>query len=233
MTTQLAEPRPASTRPPEPRRGVWRTAGRDLAYTVPAFLLGVLGFVALLPLVVLGVSTLVIVVGAFVLGFALLLATGLARENRALARFVGADLPEPRYRSTREDGSRRLLTVAADPQAWKEAVHALVVAFPLRLTIFVLGVTWVATGLGGVTYLFWGVFLPDRDGGPLVWLRDRGVDLDLAGSPHLTESALHFVTGVVLLLLAPLVLRLCVLVDTFVARVFLTDRAGSDTRWSR
>src|SRR5690606_33753133 len=147
-----------------------------------------------------------------------------ARENRELARRWGADVPEPAYRQPRADGVRRLITTAADPQAWKEALHGILVAFPLRLVTFVLSVTWVTAGLGGITYFVWGVFLPDSDGGGLGWLLTRAADLELDASWYVIESVTNFVAGVLLLLLAPLVVRLCCVVDTAVVRVFLTDR---------
>lgn len=227
MTSQLASP-PSFTQAVRPQRGTprtsWRSLGADFAYLVPGFFLTLVSFLVLVPLFALGLGTLVIWVGAPILAFMLLAASGFARENRELLRRWGSDVAEPTYRHAVHMGPRRLLTTIADPQAWKEALHGTLVAFPLRTTTFVLSVTWVVAGLGGVTYFLWSVLLPDGGEGLgqlLLNLADREVGVGW----YVVESVTNFVLGALLLLLAPLVVRTCCRVDAAVARVFLTDAA--------
>jgi hypothetical protein len=197
--------------------------GGDFAYLVPGFFLTLFSFLVLVPLFALGLGTLVIWVGAPILAFMLLAASGFARENRELLRRWGEDVAEPDYRRAPDGGRRRLLTMIGDLQAWKEALHGSLVAFPLRITTFVASITWVAAGLGGITYFLWAVFLPEGGQG-LGQLLLRLADREVGVSWYVVESVTCFALGAVLLVLAPLVVRTCCRVDAAVARVFLTDR---------
>lgn len=204
---------------PSPGRTVarmtWRSVGTDLAYLTAGFFLSVVSFVLLLTLFTLGAATAVVWVGLPITGFMLLTATGFARENRELLRRWGAPVEEPTYRR------RRVLTMLRDPKAWLETVHGMLVAFPLRLTTFVVSVTWLAGALGGLTWFLWGHFLPQDDDNGLAWLLGTVLDVDITGSWYLWESLTMGLAGLVLLLTAPLVTRLCVRADVTVARALL------------
>lgn len=201
-------------------RPTWRSLPRDLAYVVSGFFITLIGFVILVPLTVFGIATAVVWIGVPVLGLALLLAGAWARENRALLGRQGTHLPKPAYRSP-ASGLKQIIATISDPQLWKELLHGTLVAFPLRIITFVVSITWVATAAGGVTYFLWAIFLPDERqglGGLLSGL--AGVDTGL--DPYLLEAAVNFVIGVVFLVTAPWVIRLCTVVDGSIARVFLT-----------
>lgn len=188
--------------------------GADLAYLTSGFFLTLFSFVLLLTLLTVGVSTLVLWVGAPILGFMLLTATGFARENRELLRRWGDPVTEPRYRG------RRPLSMLADPTAWLETLHGTLVAFSLRTTTFVVTVSWLASALGGLTWFLWGHFLPQDDYNGLSWLLVQA-GIDLPASEYLVESVLMFAGGGLLLLLAPAVTRVCATVDAGVARALL------------
>lgn len=197
----------------------WRSVGPDLAYLTSGFFLSLFSFVLLLTLFVLGVSTLVLWIGLPILGFALLTASWFARENRELLRRWGDPVAEPAHHWS---ARRRLLSMLLDAQAWRELLHGTLITLPLRIITFVVPVSWLAAGLGAVTWFIWGVFLPrDDDYNGVAWLLVHGAGLDLGGNSYLVEAGAMFVSGVILLLLAPVVTRLCALVDASVARVLI------------
>jgi len=187
----------------------------DLTYLTAGFFLTLFSFILLITLFVLGLGTLVLWIGAPILGLMLLTATGFARENRELLRRWGHPVAEPAYRG------RRPLSMLADPRAWLEALHGTLVAFPLRTTTFVVAVTWLAGALGGLTWFQWGHFIPQSEYNGLAWLLVHVAGIDLSGSRYLIESVLMFATGALFLVTAPVVTRLCATVDATVARALL------------
>lgn len=228
MTTQT-HTRPLAVGTALPRRTVphtsWRSLGHDFGYLVPGFFLTVIGFVVLVALIALGLGTLVLWIGAPILGFMLLTASGIARENRELLRRWGEDVTEPHYRQPGPGVARRLITTIADPQTWREALHGTLVAFPLRITTFVVSITWVGAALGALTWWVWGRFLPADGYEGMTWLYETVTGTELGGDWYVTESLLYLGAGAVLLLLAPIVVRLCCRVDALVARALLGGAA--------
>ncbi|GAB3247380.1 sensor histidine kinase [Arthrobacter pigmenti] len=201
-------------------RPTWRSLPRDLAYVVSGFFITLIGFIMLVPLTVLGIATAVIWIGVPILGFALLLAGALARENRALLARQGLPVADPAYRRARSR-LKQIVGAISDPQLWKDLLHGTMVTFPLRITTFVLSLTWLAAGAGGVTFFLWAGFLPDDGdglGSLLFGLAGIGAGLD----PYLLDAAVNFVIGILCLVTAPWVIRLCTMVDGSIARVFLT-----------
>lgn len=220
----------ASVVPQPALRARWRTplraVGSDLTYLVAGFALSVASFVLLVTLFALGVGTLIIWVGAPILAIMLVTATGFARENRELLRRWGSPVAEPDYRGR---SGRRVLSMLADPQAWVEALHGTFVAFPLRIITFVLSVTWVTTAVGGLTWFAWGHFIPQGEFNGLAWLLVTLTGMEEPTSWYLLEASTSFVVGLVLLVLAPLVTRACVLVDSTIARALIGGRVtGTD-----
>ncbi|MCK0112963.1 sensor domain-containing protein [Ornithinimicrobium sp. F0845] len=219
MTTQTLSrtPGPPAVAPPLRRVPLlsWRSAANDLAYLTAGFFLTLFSFILLTTLFVIGLSTLVLWIGAPILGFMLLTATGFARENRELLRRWGRPVAEPVYRG------RRPLSMLADPKAWLETLHGTLVAFPLRITTFSVAITWLAGALGGLTWFLWGHFIPQSEYDGLTWLLVHVAGIDLSSSRYLVESVLMFAAGLLLLVTAPLVTRLCATIDAGVARALL------------
>lgn len=220
MDTHLLEarhpgPTPAPVRPP---RISFRTVGHDLTYVVTGFALSVASFILLVTLCALGVSTLVIWIGAPVLAVLLVTATGFARENRELLRRWGSPVAEPTYHGRPR---RRLLSMLADPQAWVEVLHGTVVAFPLRTATFAVTVTWLAGAAGGLTWFAWGHFLPEGEYGGLAWLLVSLTGLAEPVNWFLLEAIAMFVAGLVLLCTAPAVVRSCAAVDAVIAKALI------------
>lgn len=200
----------------------WKGTSRCLAHLLTAFVLSVLGFVLLVPLFALGVATAVTWAGVPVLGFTLLLASGFAREGRdLLARTTGGSFPTPRYQQPAA-GPVRLVRMVADPQLWRDMVHAVLVALPLRTAAFVVAVSWLAAGIGGVTSWLWSLFVPGYQG--LASLLLPLVAPQMTFHPYLVDSLVHGLLGAVLLLTTPALVRVLVSIDAVSSRALLVQR---------
>ncbi|MGI5132773.1 sensor histidine kinase [Pseudonocardia sp. CA-107938] len=206
---------------PAPSTSIAGRAGRRLGYqitglflAVPAFALAIAGFAA-------GVGTAVVWVGIPILSAALAVSRWFADlERRSTVLALGRPLPPHHYRVPEGGRVRRMFAWLADPQSWRDLLHA-VVAFPVRIVTFVLAVTWVVGGLGGALAFTWMWSLPvDDDGGGLYWL------LTGVYSPFF-EQVLDTVLGVVMLLTAPFVLALLTSVRAGLATALLTNESAA------
>ena len=196
----------------EPVVTMLQGVGRNLATLVGTFAVAVAAFVACVALFSTGVGLAVVVVGLFVLLAALVVAGWAARMDRALLAYAGVELPPTRYPEL-GPGVRGSLRRLAHPQSWRALLHVLV-DFPVSIFSFSLAVSWIAGGLGGVTYWFWRQWLPaDNSGLPA-----------LLGYPgRFAELAFNSAVGLVLLLTTPWVLRGLVRLHGAVGYALLVD----------
>jgi signal transduction histidine kinase len=140
-----------------------------------------------------GVGTLVIWVGVFVLALTVLAWRGGAwLERRWLRATLGVEIPDP-YRPT-PSGSlwRRARVVASDPATWKDLAY-LVVLLPLGLLWFVVTLTLWTAALGLLTAPLW-YWIPSDGGAIVITNGDRG----LLVIDSLPEALLATVVGAVL-----------------------------------
>jgi signal transduction histidine kinase len=195
--------------------------GRDLGLILPGFFLSTAGFIVLLTLLLVGAATFVIWIGALLVPLALVTATGFARLSRRRVRWWGAEVTEPHYRD-RSVGPLRLL---ADGRRWLDLLFETVVAFPLRLFGFVVTVAWIAAALGGLTYWFWGVFLP-ADGGPsplALWGAAAGLEpatVAMLDSYPVTAGTYGLI-GLLCALTTPLLVHALALLEVLLVRSLL------------
>jgi signal transduction histidine kinase len=195
----------------------WRGYGYllgGLPLAIVAFVIAVVGFAA-------GVGTIVVWLGLPILAGTLRATRGLATVERRGAQWAtGRPLPPHHYRETRGRGIGRLFSMLADPQSWRDLLHA-VVAFPVRLAMFVIAVVWTVGGLGSLLYVTWQWALPDDDDdGGLFWLI-FGYDFRLG------EIAINTVLGVIMVATAPLVIRGLVATRAALARGLLTNQTAA------
>ncbi|MFC7657014.1 sensor domain-containing protein [Pseudonocardia benzenivorans] len=148
-------------------------------------------------------------------------ARGLATvERRSTEAVLGRPLPPHHYREPTGRGLRRMLRSLAEPQSWRDLLHA-VVGFPLRLTCFIVAVVWTAVALGSTLYVTWQWALPyDAEFSGLYGI--------VAGqASRLIDVAITTAGGIVLLLLLPVVLRVLVIARAAVARGLLTNQSAA------
>jgi signal transduction histidine kinase len=141
----------------------------------------------------LGVGTLIIWIGVFVLALTLLAWRGGAwLERRWVRAMLGVEIPDP-YRPL-PDGSlwRRARVLASDPATWKDLAY-LVVLFPVGVVWFVVTVTLWTTAVGLLTAPLW-YWIPG-DGSPALVVNDTRGYLVIDTLP---EALLACVVGAVL-----------------------------------
>ncbi len=191
-----------------PRFGLARL-GRDYAYVLPGLFISLLAFLVLVPMTVLSIGTLVVWVGVLLLPITLRIASGFAQVSRARLRGWGVQLPAASYEPF-QSGVMGFIRPMAEPRRWLDLVFETLVAFPLRLFTFVVAVAWPAGAFGGITYWFWGIFVPDGDvglTGLILGAFREGSAPDTASRAFLLEAGFQFVVGLLLLVTLPMVMR--------------------------
>ncbi|MEX3509357.1 sensor histidine kinase [Kocuria carniphila] len=205
-----------------------RQLGRDYAYVLPGFFISVFAFVLLIPMLSVSLGTFIVWVGALLLPLTLVLAGAFARLSRSRLRHWGVDLPRARYR-TKQPGMFGWMKTMADPRLWLDLVFETLIAFPLRTLTFSVAVSWTATTLGGLTYFFWGMFLPEDNNGLVELVLDAtsngAIPSSISGSFAL-EAAFNFVTGLVFLISLPAVLHGLASLDALVTKAALGNDGG-------
>ncbi|MCU1626141.1 MAG: histidine kinase [Pseudonocardia sp.] len=205
---------------PAPRRAARIRAGLlylvlGLPLAIPAFVLAVAGFAA-------GVGTIVVWVGVPILALTLRASRGFAElERRATERATGRPLPPYHYRTADGRGLGRIFRSLGDPQSWRDLVHA-IVAFPVRIATFVIGVVWSVAGLGATLYVLWEWSLPRSDD------EYKGLyGLLTQSASRLGDITLNTVVGVLMLVTLPWVVRGLVAFRAGLARGLLTNQTAA------
>jgi hypothetical protein len=209
-----------SPAPSSPSSGFHRVLvrlGRDYAYVLPGFFISLIGFVLLVPLFAAAIGTAVVGLGVWLLPLLLVIATGFAGLSRSRARFWGARVPEPAYR-TAGAGFNGPLRLIADPRRWLDLLFETLIAFPMRTVTFCLAVTWTAVAAGGLTYVWWGHYLPHGEEethlvGTMLRALSDGAVPDAVADSYAVESLAYFVLGVLFSLALPVVMRGLALLD--------------------
>ena len=201
-------PRPPDT-PPQTRSWwsrMWHNLGRDAILVLPGFFISLIGFIVLITMFSVSIATLIIWIGALLLPLTLYVATGFANLSRARARQWGAPIAEVVHRP-RGRGISGWFGVMAEGRRWLDLLFEMVFALPIRLFTFSVVIPWFFGALGGITYFFWGRFLP-YDNTDLIsliaaWWNDTPlVDLGFGA-----EATFQFISGLILLVTFPFVLH--------------------------
>ena len=162
-------------------------------YLLVSMFVGLTWHVVLATGLTLGVGTLIIWVGVFVLALTLLAWRGGAwLERRWVRAMLGVDIPDP-YRPL-PAGSlwRRARVLASDPATWKDLAY-LVVLFPLGVVWFTITTTLWTLAIGLLTAPLWYWIPPE--GGVALFVNDDRSFLVLDTLP---EALLATVAGAVL-----------------------------------
>ena len=176
MTTAITEPveggTPAFDAPVDTSTGAfWASYGRwwlrtpgSALYLLVVFVLAMLSISILAPLFWTSVGLLILVIGLPLLVGTLLVARGFGVADRFLLRLTGlSEIPEPEW--NRDDPGRTgfwmtLTRPVRGAHYWAYLVHGMIVTPIVSTITFALTTVWLSVGLGGLTYWFWGMFLP-------------------------------------------------------------------------
>jgi len=218
MTVTTTEPAPLQPAATEPAPGFWAHYGRAWArtpgsalYLLAVFVLAMISVSVLAALFWTGVGLLILVIGLPLVVLTLLIARGFGVADRFLLLLTGlAEIAEPEWNRDKLDTSGFWMTLTRpirNAHYWLYLVHGMIVSPIISTISFVLTTVWLSVGLGGLTYWFWGVFLPRGDGGD--WghfVADAVPGLFGGWSGWAVEVTLYLVAGIVFTFTMPWVL---------------------------
>ena len=125
-----------------------------------------------------------------------------------------------------------LRSVFGNGHYWLYLLHTMVVNFIISTITWSIVITWVSTALGGVTYWFWSIFLPDTR-------RDWHFSDWVLGLLHIENPSLGYtvldvifysITGVVFLATLPFITRGLLVLHDLIARGTLAAFASDALR---
>lgn len=167
-TTESAPLQPVASRPAS---GFWgsygqawvRTPGSAL-YLLAVFVLAMISVSLLASLFWTGVGLLILVIGLPLIVLTLLIARGFGVADRFLLLLTGQpEISEPEWNRDKPDTTGFWMTLTRpirNAHYWLYLVHGMIVNPIISTISFTLTVVWLSVGLGGLTYWFWGLFLP-------------------------------------------------------------------------
>lgn len=198
------------------RPGLIEGLGRDTAYVLLQFPLGIASFVAMVTGISLSAGLMILVIGLPVLVLVLGIARLFAVIQRELVAVRGHDAIEPGlYRRSSETWWERWLGTIRTPQPWLDVLHGLV-TFPIAVATFVVTTVWWSVTLGGLTFWIWERWLPERD-------HPDNESLPELLNWDVPEWTLFLAMGLVAAASLPYVMRLCGAVHEGLARLLLDN----------
>lgn len=189
----------------------WKRTPGSAVYLLAVFVLAMVSVSVLASLFWTGVGLLVLVVGLPIVVGSLLVARGFGVADRALLWLTGLPpIAEPEWTRDGPDATGFWMTLTRPVRGaryWVYLVHGMIVSPIISTVSFVLTVVWLSVGLGGLTYWFWGLFLPRGDGGEWgQYVADAIPWLFGGWSSWSVEVVLYLVAGVVFTITMPWVL---------------------------
>ncbi|WP_341999133.1 sensor domain-containing protein [Microbacterium sp. LWH7-1.2] len=223
MTAATTEPAPLQPVASRPVSGFWasygqawvRTPGSAL-YLLAVFVLAMVSVSLLASLFWTGVGLLILVIGLPLIVLTLLIARGFGIADRFLLLLTAQpEIPEPEWNRDRPEATGFWMTLTRpirNAHYWLYLVHGMIVNPIISTISFTLTVVWLSAGLGGLTYWFWGLFLPrswNADGSGGEWghyVADFMPWLFGGWSSWAVEVALYLIAGIVFTFTMPWVL---------------------------
>lgn len=206
-TTPTAPPAPTALQ----RYGtLWRSVPRELAFLFIAFPIALAGFGVTIGLFSAGAGLLAILIGVLFIVGALYVARGFGTLNLALLQFAGRpEITRPEWQDARARTGFLgwVRATLGNGHYWLYLLHTMIVGFIVTTVTWSIMITWVAVGLGGISYWFWDTFIPngDRDFYLAEWIVARLGGA--VGDPQVADNVLQFVLGVIFLVTLPFITR--------------------------
>ncbi len=189
----------------------WKRAPGSAVYLLVVFVLAMTAVGVLAPLFGAGVGLLILVIGLPLVVLSLLVARGFGVADRFLLRLTGLpEVVEPEW--TRDDADRNgfwavLTRPVRNAHYWLYLVHGMIVNPIISTVSFALTVAWLSVSLGGVTYWFWGLFLPRRGANEWGGYVSEAMPWLFGGwSTWAVEVVLYLVAGILFAITLPWVL---------------------------
>jgi len=217
----------------------WARVPRELGFLLATLPVVTVVFIVLVTLFSLGVSTVVLVGGVFVLAAAMVTARWSGAVE--LARLEAAGMPpiaRPLWNVERRPGIVGWLRhYLGDGHYWLYLLHGGVVNFAVGVATWCVAITWLVTGLGGLTFGIWSRFLPPHEAGNL-WINKVVIEfvvpgLQLGDDPDVlqrNETILYTVLGLAMLATLPFVTHGLVRIHQGIARGMLGRFASDDLK---
>lgn len=193
---------------------------RETAYALLAFPLGLASFVVFLTLLTTSLSLLIMVVGLPLLALTLWLARAAARGQReVVGTLLGVRIPGRAAVPVPADWPwwRRMLEPVLDLSTWRSLAYLLLLSFPVGLGLFITAVVLWSVALSFVTAPVWYWAVPTENRGDVFW----GSELDASWEWLVVAGG-----GLLLVLIAPWILRALVALDVLLVRALLGPTRG-------
>ena len=210
-----------------PRRnfylGLWRRVPRELGFLLLGLPIAAVGFGVTIGLFSAGIGTLVtFFIGLILLIAALYISRGFGILELIRLEWAGqAAIERPEWQDARAKTGffGWLRAVLGNGHYWLYLLHTMIIDFVVSVFTWTVSLVWVTTGLGGISYWFWGRFPPNRSEGwhfsqSVMWLfGGQASEADyLAWDPFF-----YFLAGVILLATLPFVTRSLTLLHQVIA----------------
>ena len=202
---------------------LWRTVPRELGFHILTMPLALIGFGITIALFSAGVGTLVtFFIGVILLIVALYVSQGFGMLELVRLEWAGMkpiERPDWQVYRARTGFWGWLRSVFGNGHYWLYLLHTMVVNFLVSIVTWSIIVTWLATGLGGISYWFWNLFIPngDRDW----YLSNWFLDVIHRNQPGLDytfiDGLAYFVSGLVFLATLPFISRGLALLHHYIA----------------
>ncbi|MBD3941477.1 sensor domain-containing protein [Microbacterium sp. NEAU-LLC] len=172
MTTMTTDPAPLERDGSSaPSTGFWAAYGRawlrtpgSALYLLAVFVLAMISVSVLASLFWTSVGLLVLVIGLPLMVLTLLIARGLGIADRFMLQLTGLPpIAEPEWNRDAPESTGFWATLTRplrNAHYWTYLTHGMIVTPIISTISFAITIVWLSLGLGGLTYWFWGVFLP-------------------------------------------------------------------------
>ena len=154
-------------------------------------------------------------------------ARGWGGLNRGLVRhLLGTDLPAPVRFTPRRGFVGFLRSGLSDGAGWRALAH-MVLSFVLSVIAFTLSVTFLATGLGGLTHWFWYRFIPWQQSADGSWHRGTQVFPEVYADTPMWQWIFAGVGFLLLFFIWPWINNVTARLQVLLAAALLTPTAAS------
>ncbi|MEP6478604.1 MAG: sensor histidine kinase [Rhodoglobus sp.] len=200
---------------------LWRRVPKEVAYLFIAFPISIAGFAVTIGLFSAGAGTIItFFIGVVLAIAALYVARGFGTLEVNLLEWTGrAPIKRPEWQDARARTGffPWLRAVLGNGHYWLYLLHTMIIDFPLKTISWSIMITWVATGLGGISFWFWNSFIPngDQQWNLSTWLLHGAIS---AADVRLADNIIYFVLGVIFLATLPFITRALTAMHWLVAR---------------